>query len=66
MPALTFALEALNVLPTLVALGIDITQFVIDTGTKIKSMKDDSRDPTDEEWDWLNKTIEDLQSQRVE
>ena len=62
--ALAFALQAFTTLPDLIAAGIDIAEFVKDTSANLTKMKDEERDPTDEEWEALNKVVEDLRAQR--
>lgn len=64
MTALAFAIEAFNVLPGLISAGMDIVDFVNKTNTALTAMQAENRDPTDEEWEALNKVIEDLRAQR--
>lgn len=64
MSALAFAIQAFNVIPGLVAAGMDIYEFVSKASDDLKKMQDENRDPTDQEWADLNKVIEDLRAQR--
>ena len=66
MLTLKFAMDALNALPSLIAVGADILSFIETTNEKLKQMQAESRDPTDEEWESLNQTIEELRAQRTE
>ncbi len=61
---ITYAVEVLNALPQLIVAGVDILQFLHDSNSAIKKMQVENRDPTNEEWDALNKIIEDLRAQR--
>ncbi len=64
MEAISFAIEAFNTLPGLIAAGMDIIGFITKTNDALKLMQAEDRDPSDEEWDTLNKVIEDLRAQR--
>ncbi len=64
MSAIAFAIEALNVLPGLISSGIDVIDLINKTSADLKKMQDENRDPTDSEWEALNKIVEDLRTQR--
>lgn len=64
MTALTFAIEAFNALPGLIAAGIDIIGFINTTNDALQKMQDEDRDPSDAEWEQLNNTVEMLRAQR--
>lgn len=63
MPALAFALQALQVLPGLVSAGVDIAHLVNQTTTALGKMQAEKRDPTQEEWDALNEQIAGLRKE---
>lgn len=64
MPFLTYILQVWSILPSLVEAGIDIMEFWEKTNSSIKQMQSEDRDPTAEEWEALNKLVEDLRAQR--
>lgn len=64
MNAITFALAAFDVLPGLIAAGMDVVSFISKTSADLKAMQAEGRDPTPEEWDTLNKVVEDLRASR--
>lgn len=64
MNAISFAITVLNMLPSLISTGKDIVKFIEESNTALKAMQAEGRNPTDEEWDTLNKAIEDLRAQR--
>lgn len=64
MPAIAYAIQALNVLPGLIAAGIDVVAIVQKTSDDLAAMQAENRDPTDEEWAALNKVVEDLRARR--
>lgn len=64
MSALAFAIQAFNVIPGLVAAGMDIYEFVSKASDDLKKMQDENRDPTDQEWAELNTVIENLRAMR--
>lgn len=58
-----YALEVLSVLPLLIQAGINIGEFIASQIAKLKAMREESRVPTDEEWEALNSYIESLRKQ---
>jgi hypothetical protein len=52
--AFDFLLRLTSSLPGLISAGVEISQMVRDGVTKAQEMKDSGREPTSEEWDWLN------------
>ncbi len=64
MNALAFAIQALTSIPMLIGAGIDVVDMVNKTTDDLNRMQNENRDPTAEEWDDLNKTIEALRAQR--
>jgi hypothetical protein len=64
MTALTFAMQVLNLLPSLIEAGVDVYDLVNKTNASLKQMQDEKRDPNDAEWDALNQAIEELRAQR--
>lgn len=61
---LAFALKALEAMPTIVSTVEDATTYVENTVSSLKTMQSENRDPTQAEWDALDKTIEDLRAAR--
>lgn len=64
MPALSFAIELLTSLPSLISAGIDVTDLISNANRSLKTMKDEDRGPSDEEWASLNDIIAELRAQR--
>lgn len=64
MTALAFALEAFNVLPSLISAGMDVMDFINKTSDDLKKMQETGSDPTPEQWQELRDLIETLRSQR--
>ena len=64
MTAIVYAIEALRLIPNLVAAGVDIYGYVAYTSEKLKEMQAEDRDPSDEEWDYLNQLVLTLREQR--
>lgn len=64
MSAIAFAIEALNVIPSLISAGRDIIEFIDKTNDSLKDMQANDRDPTDAEWEELNLLIENLRASR--
>jgi len=63
MPALTFAVELLALLPKLIAAGRDVTALISEGHTALTAMQAEKRDPSAEEWSALNKHIDALQAE---
>lgn len=61
---LAFALKALEAMPTIVNTVEEATTYVENTVSSLKTMQAENRDPTQAEWDALDKTIEDLRAAR--
>ncbi len=64
MSAIAFALEALNILPSLIGAGVDVIELINKTSDSLKEMQATGSDPSPEQWDELNALIEDLRAQR--
>lgn len=64
MSAISYAIEALNLLPGLISAGMDVVEFATKTSNGLKVMQAEGRDPTDEEWNALNATVEELRNRR--
>lgn len=62
--ALAFAMQILESLPTIINMTEDAVKYVSNSVTALKLMQLEGRDPTDAEWDALNKTIQDLRAAR--
>lgn len=60
---LLMALQLLQVIPDLVAAGVEVKGLVDEYSTKLNAMAAEKRDPTAEEWAELNATIQRLRSQ---
>jgi uncharacterized protein involved in exopolysaccharide biosynthesis len=58
MDALTFATTLLGSLPQLIAGGAQILDLVNSGNAKLKQFADEKRNPTPEEWDALNASID--------
>jgi hypothetical protein len=61
--ALALAIQALEVLPTLVTASANALSFIDSTTASLKSMQAEGRDPTDVEWDALNAQIATLRAE---
>lgn len=59
---LSYATQVLGVLPTLIQAGVDVVGFVRDASDKLSAMQAEGRDPTDAEWDTLNRAIADMRA----
>ncbi len=57
-PALTFALQALSLLPSLIQAGAEIVSIIQSTTTALHAMHAEDRDPTDTEWATLTAASE--------
>lgn len=57
-PALSFAIQVLNLLPGLIQAGIEVASLIQTTATALKAMHDEGRDPTDAEWEALHAATE--------
>ncbi len=64
MPAIAFAIQALTAIPELISAGMDVVDLVNQSNDALKKMQSEKRDPTDEEWGVLNKTIDALRASR--
>ncbi len=62
MGALSFAIQVLTSIPGLISAGIDVVDMINKTTDDLNKMQAENRDPTDEEWDALNKIIEELRA----
>ena len=60
---LAYALAFLDRLPALLALGADLNQLIREHREKQELFAAEARDPTDAEWDSLNKRLDDLEKQ---
>lgn len=65
MNAITFAITMLNSLPPLIAAGVDVVNLIKSTNASLKTMQLEDRDPTDTEWEALDKMIKDLRAKRL-
>ena len=63
MGAIAYALQLLQVLPSLISAGRDVVGLVSQGSAALKTMAAENRDPTDEEWTALNALIEGLQDE---
>jgi hypothetical protein len=63
MNAVAYALQVLTALPQLIAAGAEITNTVTIARDRLQAMKDESREPTADEWTELNGEIERLRGQ---
>lgn len=61
--ALALAIQALEVLPTLISASAEALGFIDSTTTALKAMQAEHRDPTDAEWAALNTQIATLRAQ---
>lgn len=60
---IAYALQALEAMPTLISAGQSVIGLVEHSSAAIKTMQAESRDPTQQEWDDLNATIDSLRKQ---
>lgn len=63
---LAFAIKALEAMPAVVQMTQEAISYLNSTVSSLKLMQLEGRDPTEAEWDQLNKTIEDLRAARVD
>lgn len=63
MTAALFAIQALQLIPSLISAGIEIKGLVDQTRTSLEAMQAERRDPSQAEWDALNDTIKSLRTQ---
>lgn len=61
--AIALAIAALQALPTLMAVSVEVAGFISSTVTSLQAMQAEGRDPTQAEWDALNTQISVLRSQ---
>jgi hypothetical protein len=61
--ALALAIQALEVLPTLITASADALGFIDSTSSALKAMQAENRDPTDAEWAALNAQIATLRAE---
>ena len=61
--ALALAIQALEVLPTLISASAEALGFINSTTTALRTMQAQNRDPTDAEWAELNAQIATLRTQ---
>ena len=59
---LTYALQALEAIPSLIAAGQSVVSLVNQTSAAVKKMQAENRDPTAEEWAAQAKIISDLRA----
>lgn len=58
MNALLFATQLLQSLPGLIAAGVEVVDLIQKGNAKLKELQAEGRDPTPEEWDDLNDSID--------
>lgn len=56
-----FAIVLLQNLPALIAAGVDISGLITDANARIAAAQREKREPSPQDWDWLNGTIKELQ-----
>lgn len=56
--ALAFAMQLLESLPGLIQAGADVAELISNGSAKLKEFEQENRDPTDEEWEELNASID--------
>jgi hypothetical protein len=54
---LAFAVQLLSALPGLMAAGVEVTEMIERFTGKVADMKENGREPTEEEWKELNDEI---------
>lgn len=59
---LMMALQLLQSLPALIAAGAEVKDLIEEQTTSLKNMADTGRDPTPEEWAYLNAKIDQLRA----
>ena len=59
---LTYALQALNAIPSLIAAGQSVAGLVNQTNAAVQKMVTENRDPTADEWAAQAKVISDLRA----
>ncbi len=62
--AISYALEIIGAIPKIIALGVDVSEYLKDIESVLKKAKSEGRDITDAELDALNPEIEALRKQR--
>jgi hypothetical protein len=63
MGALAYAIQALQILPSLISAGVQVKGLIENTNASLATMQKENRDPTAAEWDALNAQIADLRKQ---
>jgi len=63
MGALAYAIQLLGVVPGLISSGRDVIALLADGKAKLQEMQVQQRDPTDAEWEELNRQIAVLQTE---
>lgn len=61
--ALSFAIEFLNLLPSIVQMTEELAALVQNTSVALKAMQAEHRDPTPEEWAALDAQVQALRDQ---
>lgn len=62
--AIAFAIRALEAMPSLINMTVEAVKYLESTVTQLKIMQAEGRDPSESEWQTLNKTIDDLRASR--
>lgn len=60
MSAIQFAMLLLQNVPAIVAAGKDVIAYIKEGMESLRSMQDENRDPTTEEWEALDARISEL------
>ena len=63
MGALTMAIQLLTQLPGLIAAGVQVKGLIDSTRATLERSTAEGTPPTDQEWDQLNSTVEELRKQ---
>jgi len=63
MNALSLAIAVLDVLPQLIQAGRDVSELINHTSSVIKKAQEEKRDPTNEEWIFLDNIATELRKQ---
>lgn len=61
---LTFAIQILESLPLIFSVGAQALTYINNNITALRQMQLENRDPSDAEWEALNKIVEDLRAAR--
>ena len=61
--ALIYAMQVLQILPSLISTGRSVLSLVEQTNSALDKMQSEKRDPTPAEWEALNATIAALRSE---